>query len=195
MVVLVDDRDGARVQVDPEEVWPHLHAALQPVALLDSSQLAVHSIHTHCTCCRESFQSGGRCCVWPNIFFVISLKECFLRAFLTWALRLGTGVIINFSEDLPSLETKRTLNCLFYNKLHCYASTVELNIAESSPISTLRPDQTKWKWWHKLQRHNSQSGTAFWEAICHIAYFKTSLTVKLVNSVMIWSLFISKKLW
>lgn len=53
MVVLVDDRDGARVQVDPEEVGPHLHAALQLVALLDSSQLAVHSVHTHCTCWQE----------------------------------------------------------------------------------------------------------------------------------------------
>lgn len=46
VVVLVDDRDGPRVQVDPEEVRPHLHAALQPVALLYSSQVAVHCIHT-----------------------------------------------------------------------------------------------------------------------------------------------------
>lgn len=50
MVVLVDDGDGARVQVDPEEVWPHLHAALQLVALLDPSQLAVHSINTQRSC-------------------------------------------------------------------------------------------------------------------------------------------------
>lgn len=50
MVVLVDDGDGSRVQVDPEEVGPHLHAALQPVAFLDTSQLAVHSVHTHCAC-------------------------------------------------------------------------------------------------------------------------------------------------
>lgn len=36
VVVLVDDGDGARMQVDPEKVRPHLHAALQPVALLDA---------------------------------------------------------------------------------------------------------------------------------------------------------------
>lgn len=53
VVVLVDDRDGPRMQVDPEEVRPHLHAALQPVALLYSSQVAVHRIHTQCPCCSE----------------------------------------------------------------------------------------------------------------------------------------------
>lgn len=57
MVVLVDDRDGARVQVDPEEVGPHLHAALQPVGLLDPSQLAVHRIPTHW---------------WENVFTVVA---------------------------------------------------------------------------------------------------------------------------
>lgn len=39
MVILVDDRDGARVQVDPEEVGPHLHAALQFVILLNRRHL------------------------------------------------------------------------------------------------------------------------------------------------------------
>lgn len=53
MVVLVDDGDGARMQMDPEEVGPNLHASLQPVGLLHSSQLAVHSVHTHCTCWRD----------------------------------------------------------------------------------------------------------------------------------------------
>lgn len=56
MVVLVDDRDGARMQVDPEEVRPHLHAALQLVALLDSGKLAIHGVHTHCTCWQAAFR-------------------------------------------------------------------------------------------------------------------------------------------
>lgn len=47
MVVLVDDGDGARVQVDPEEVRPHLHAALQLVTLLNSRQPTVDRVHTH----------------------------------------------------------------------------------------------------------------------------------------------------
>lgn len=47
VVVLVDDGDGARVQVDPEEVGPDLHAALQPVAPLDPIQAAVHRVHAH----------------------------------------------------------------------------------------------------------------------------------------------------
>lgn len=50
VVVLMDDRDGARVQVDPEEVGPHLHASLQPVAFLHSGQLTVDSVHSHSTC-------------------------------------------------------------------------------------------------------------------------------------------------
>lgn len=54
VVVLVDDGDGARVQVDPEEVGPHLHAALQLVALLNSSQPAVvDRVHTHRACCHR----------------------------------------------------------------------------------------------------------------------------------------------
>lgn len=44
MVVLVDDGDGPRVQVDPEEVGPNLHASLQLVAALDSGQLAVDGV-------------------------------------------------------------------------------------------------------------------------------------------------------
>lgn len=40
MVILVDDGDGARVQVDPEEVGPHLHAALQFVILLNRRHLS-----------------------------------------------------------------------------------------------------------------------------------------------------------
>lgn len=55
MVVLVDDRDGARMQVDPEEVRPHLHAALQLVTLLNSRQPAVDRIHTHRACCHQEF--------------------------------------------------------------------------------------------------------------------------------------------
>lgn len=47
MVVLVDDGDGARVQVDPEEVGPHLHAALQLVTLLNCRQSTVDGVHTH----------------------------------------------------------------------------------------------------------------------------------------------------
>lgn len=53
MVVLVDNGDGPRVQVDPEEVGPNLHAALQLVAALDSSQLAVDGVHAQCTCQKE----------------------------------------------------------------------------------------------------------------------------------------------
>lgn len=83
MVVLVDDRDGARVQVDPEEVRPHLHAALQPVALLDFSQLSVHSIHSQSSCWWESLQS-------VNLDVMQSLKKGLLRFFLPecqgWAL-------------------------------------------------------------------------------------------------------------
>lgn len=59
MVVLVDDGDGARVQVDPEEVGPHLHAALQLVALLDSRPSAVDRVHTHWTCWQEEFGDGA----------------------------------------------------------------------------------------------------------------------------------------
>lgn len=46
MVVLVDDGDGARVQVDPEEVGPHLYAALQLVTLLNSRQPTGGRVHT-----------------------------------------------------------------------------------------------------------------------------------------------------
>lgn len=53
MVVLVDDGDGARVQVDPQEVRPHLHAALQLVGVLDPSQLAVDGVDTQGRCCSE----------------------------------------------------------------------------------------------------------------------------------------------
>lgn len=45
VVVLVDDGDGAWVQVDPQEVGPHPDAALQSVAPLDLVQLTVHRIH------------------------------------------------------------------------------------------------------------------------------------------------------
>lgn len=44
VVVLVDDGDGARVQVDPQKVGPHPDAALQPVAPLDAVQLTVHRV-------------------------------------------------------------------------------------------------------------------------------------------------------
>lgn len=47
VVVLVDDRNGPRVQVDPEEVGPHFNATLQPVGLLDLSQPVVHRVHAH----------------------------------------------------------------------------------------------------------------------------------------------------
>lgn len=55
VVVLVDDGDSSRVQVDPEKVRPDIDAALQPVALLYLSQLTVHRIHIHGTCYLESF--------------------------------------------------------------------------------------------------------------------------------------------
>lgn len=45
MVVLVDNRDGARVKMDPQKVRPDLDAALQPVILLDSSKPTVYGIH------------------------------------------------------------------------------------------------------------------------------------------------------
>lgn len=60
MVVLVDDGDGARVQVDPQEVRPHLHAALQLVGVLDPSQLAVDGVDTQGRCCS---QRGHHCIV------------------------------------------------------------------------------------------------------------------------------------
>lgn len=105
MVILVDDGDGARVQVDPEEVGPHPHAALQPVALLDSIQLAVHSVHTHGTCWWGRFQRG----VTDTTNAKLSHRDYrwFVHVFLTRALRLlGTDVKICVAQDLPSLVTK-----------------------------------------------------------------------------------------
>lgn len=76
MVVLVDDRDGARMQVDPEEVGPHLHAALQLVALLKSRQPAVDRIHAHRACrhqecgdvvARSTGQEEIKVC--PSVFY------------------------------------------------------------------------------------------------------------------------------
>lgn len=76
MVVLVDDGDGARMQVDPEEVGPHLHAALQLVALLNSRQPAVDRIHAHRACChRECGDAAAQATgqeqikVCPDVFY------------------------------------------------------------------------------------------------------------------------------
>ncbi len=119
MVVLMDDRDGARVQVDPEKVGPNLHAALQPVAPLDPSELAVHSVHTHCT------NWGGR--NFREVAAVtdtISLpsyrdKWWFVKAPLTWALRLGSGVKVSFCQDLPSLEAKTAVRMRHFTVCGC----------------------------------------------------------------------------
>lgn len=61
MVVLVDDGDGARVQVDPQEVRPHLHAALQLVGVLDPSQLAVDGVDTQRSCCSHRGHRHQHC--------------------------------------------------------------------------------------------------------------------------------------
>lgn len=47
MVVLVDHRDGPRVQVEPEEVRPHSDAALESVTFLEFGELTVHCVCTH----------------------------------------------------------------------------------------------------------------------------------------------------
>lgn len=57
-----------------------------------------------------------------NLVCCTKFKRGFLKVFLTRALRLGTGVKISFSEDLPSLETKRScqdkaLNCLYESSM------------------------------------------------------------------------------
>lgn len=64
MVVLVDDGDGARVQVDPQEVRPHLHTALQLVGVLDPSQLAVDGVDTQGCCCSQR----GHHCIVKTVF-------------------------------------------------------------------------------------------------------------------------------
>jgi len=58
VVVLVDDGDGARVQVEAQEVGPHAHAALQGVAPRHALQLLVHAAAA-ATAHRRRF---SRCC-------------------------------------------------------------------------------------------------------------------------------------
>lgn len=99
MVVLVDDRDGARMQVDPEEVGPHLHAALQLVTLLKSRQPAVDRIHAHraCWCVEMSWldqQDKRR---------LKSVPVCFTRV-----LRLGQ-VQVCLGQGLLTLKIIKTL--------------------------------------------------------------------------------------
>lgn len=117
MVVLVDDRDGARVQVDPEEVRPHLHAALQLVALLDSSQLAVHSVHIQCTCWQEEFTEGSLLWLTQNLCCRTEIKDGLSQVFSYLSTEAGNWCKNLFqpgsplSGDKNSCEDK-TLNCL-----------------------------------------------------------------------------------
>lgn len=66
VVVLVDDGDGAGVQVDPQEVRPHFDAALQLVGVLQPSQLAVDGVDAQRSRCSQR----GHCCVIKTVYQV-----------------------------------------------------------------------------------------------------------------------------
>lgn len=97
MVVLVDDGDGARVEVYPQEVRPHPHASLQPIALLDPLQTAVHRRHgnarpgaarfgkTHIipTIRAEQYRVNTDCKSYAELFLnIIYFHSCFAFAMI-----------------------------------------------------------------------------------------------------------------
>lgn len=82
MVVLVDDRDAAWVQVDPQEVRPDPHGALQLVGLQDSIQAAVHRVRAQHICQQEGLRCvrDEREAVFDHISVTDrteTLQECF----------------------------------------------------------------------------------------------------------------------
>ena len=105
MVELVDNGDAAGVQVQPQEVGPHPHAALQPVGLLEPRQLAVH-IQAHCSSWGRGRFTGLAAEFHAKSYFMLNFKVPLRLSYLSGEVggedHLQQGSALSGEKNKPS---------------------------------------------------------------------------------------------